>query len=129
MELELKGIIKEFTPIESGTVQSTGKDWQKTNLIVTNNEGHEGREQLFCFEVFGTERVEKLTQYNSVGDEVLVKFNIRTNEWKGKYYTSLAAWRVEKKEASEPAKRTETGYDSRVEEAVVIDDQNDELPF
>ena len=40
--------------------------------------------------------VERFNEYNKVGDSVKVEFSIRTQEYKGKYYTSLSHWRVDK---------------------------------
>ena len=99
-ELTITGKIKTLLAVESGTAKATGNEWQKQNFIVSNNDGYEGKEQIFCFEVFGQEKVENLTKFNKVGDNVKVQFNIGTNEWKGKYFTSLSAWRIEKLETA-----------------------------
>jgi hypothetical protein len=48
---------------------------------------------------------------------VEVKFNVKCNEWKGKYYSSLSAWSVFKAEAA-PAF-----------EPVAVDEQSGDLPF
>lgn len=101
-ELAITGNLKTVLPVESGTSKA-GKEWQKQQFIVANNDGYEGREQIFCFEVFGDEKVENLAKYHKEGDAVTVKFNISTNEWKGKYFTSLSAWRIEKAEGTATA--------------------------
>ena len=95
MTLEITGSIKTILPVEGGTSKA-GKEWKKQNFIIANNEGYQGQEQVFCFEVFGDEAVENLTKFNKEGDEVKVCFNIKCNEWNGKYFTSLSSWRVEK---------------------------------
>ena len=95
-ELTITGSIKNILPVEKGIAKSSGKEWQKQSFIVANNDGYEGREQIFCFEVFGEEKVSNLANFQKVGDNVKVSFNISTNEWNGKYYTSLSAWRIEK---------------------------------
>ena len=95
-ELTITGSIKKFLPVESGVAKASGKEWKKQNFIVANNEGYEGKEQIFCFEVFGEEKVTNLTKFQKEGDAVKVSFNIGTNEWKDKYFTSLSAWRIEK---------------------------------
>lgn len=99
-ELSITGNLKTLLPVESGVAKSSGKEWKKQQFIVSNNDGYEGKEQIFCFEVFGEEKVESLTKYHKVGDEVTVKFNISTNEWNDKYFTSLSAWRIEKAEGT-----------------------------
>lgn len=99
-ELKLNGKIKSILPVVSGTSKA-GKEWKKQSFVITNNDGYEGREQVYCFEVFGEEKVDNLTKFNKVGDDVSVSFNIGCNEYnnptKGlQYFTSLSAWRVEK---------------------------------
>ena len=99
-ELKLSGKIKSILPVVSGTSKA-GKEWQKQSFVISNNDGYEGKEQVFCFELFGEEKVGNLTKFNKVGDDVDVSFNIGCNEYnnptKGlQYFTSLSAWRIEK---------------------------------
>jgi len=94
MENVLKGVIKTVLPVQSGESKATGKEWKKLTFVLANNEGYEGAEQIFAFEIFGEEKVENFQKYNKVGQNVEVSFNIGTNEWKGKYFTSLSAWKV-----------------------------------
>lgn len=102
MSLELSGTIKSISEVEQGTSKA-GKDWKKQTFVISNNEGYNDSEQIFAFEVLGEEAVSNLTKYNKVGDVVKVSFNIRTNEWKGKYFTSLNSWRIEKAENTQTA--------------------------
>lgn len=104
MSLQISGIIKKFLPLEQGLTKA-GAEWQKQLFIVSNNDGYEGKEQIFCFEIFGEEKVQNFNKYNKVGDSVTVDFNINTNEWQGKYFTSLPAWKVSK--TDKPANDTE----------------------
>ena len=102
-ELKLNGKIKSILPVVSGTSKA-GKEWKKQSFVITNNDGYDGREQIYCFEMFGEEKVDNLTKFNKVGDDVSVSFNIGCNEYnnptKGlQYFTSLSAWRVEKTSA------------------------------
>ena len=66
--------------------------------------------------LFGDEKVEQFLKYNKVGQEVDVNFNVQTNEYKGKYYTSLQSWKIFKAEAGETAPE-------------VAQDEADDLPF
>ena len=106
MSYEVKGKLKKVLPVQTGTPKEGGEDWKKVSFVVTNNEGYEGREQLFCFEIFGAEKVDNFNKFNKEGSEVLVKFEIRTNEYQGKYYTSLSAYRVDSGERVEQAHQT-----------------------
>ena len=44
-------------------------------------------------------KVDNFIKFNKVGQEVDVDFNVQTNEYKDKYYTSLQAWKIFKAEA------------------------------
>jgi len=93
MSYEAKGTIKTISEVQKRTSKA-GKDWQKLTFTIINNDGYEGREQLYAFEIFGDEKVENFLKYNKVGQKVDVSFNVQTNEWQGKYFTSLQAWKV-----------------------------------
>jgi len=95
-ELAITGKIKQFKDVQTGVGKQSGNPWSSQEFIVANNDGYEGKEQIFCFKVFGDDKVEQLTKFNKVGDDVKVMFNISTNEYNGNHYTSLNSWRVEK---------------------------------
>lgn len=115
--MEITGTIEKVLTLESGTTKD-GKEWQKQNFIVSNNEGYNDAKQIFCFEIFGEEKVQNFNKYNKVGDKVKVDFNISTNEWKERYFTSLQAWKVFKAEVSNESKPAE-----------VSEEEEDSLPF
>ena len=114
MSLEITGKLEKFLTVEKGTSQA-GKEWQKQQFIVTTEEEYNN---TYCFEVFGDEKVENLTKFQKAGDQVKVIFNVNTNEWKGKYYTSLSAWRIEKEES-----------DQSVSQPSQTEQVEDDLPF
>lgn len=121
-ELTVVGSIKKILAVECGVAKASGKDWQKQNFIVSNNDGYEGKEQIFCFEVFGEEKVGNLTKFQKEGDAVKVSFNISTNEWKDKYFTSLSAWRIEKLVTAPSTPQAPI-------EPIKQDNEPDDLPF
>ena len=110
--MKVTGIITKVLPTQSGTSKA-GKEWKKLSFLLTTTEEYNN---LYCFDVFGDEKVEKFEKYNKEGDVVDVDFNVKTNEWNDKYFTSLDAWKVFK------------AGGARQEEAP-IDDLNDDLPF
>jgi len=122
--MEITGIIEKVLPLESG-VTKAGADWQKQNFIVTNNEGYDDKKQIFCFEIFGEEKVQNFNKFNKVGDSVKVDFNISTNEWKDKYFTSLQAWKVFKSEQVTAMPSAETFAPA----TNIKEDEPDDLPF
>ena len=72
---------------------------KKIEFVVTETSGE--YPQAVKFVIFGTEKVDKFIQYNKVDQEVEVLFNFKTNEWQGKYFTSIDAWRVNKVQTEE----------------------------
>ncbi len=96
MDFTIKGELIDFKEVQQGTSKQ-GKQWAKQEFVVKTEDQYNN---LYCFEVFGQDKVDNLSKYNKIGDQVTVKFNIRTSEYKGKMYTSLAAWRIEKGSAA-----------------------------
>ena len=117
MSLEVKGKIEKFLEVESGVSKATGNNWKKQSFIVKTDEQFNN---LYCFEVFGEEKVDNLTKFNKVGDSVNVQFNVSCNEWKGRYFTSLSAWRVEKSDVAEK---------EPTESVSIEETDNNDLPF
>ena len=95
--MKVTGKIKSIGDVQSGTTKDA-KEWKKLVFTITTDEEYNN---LYAFEIFGADKVDKFIQYNSVGKDVDVDFNISTNEWKGKYFTTLQAWKVFKVEGNE----------------------------
>ncbi len=91
-EFKINGKIEQIKDVQKGQSKD-GKQWQKQEFVVKTDDKYNN---TYCFEVFGEEKVANLTKFNKVGDDVTVAFNINTNEWKDKHFTSLSAWRIEK---------------------------------
>lgn len=94
--MNVKGKITEILPMLEG-VSEAGKAWKKISFILETEEEYNN---LYCFEVFGEEKVDNFIKYNKVGYNVDVSFNVSTNKWKEKYFTSLQAWKIMKDGAS-----------------------------
>ena len=110
--MKVTGKIENILQTQTGT-SKTGKEWKKTSFVVKTDDEYNN---LYCFDVFGDEKVNNFLQYNSKGDVVDVDFNVKTNEWKGKYFTSLDAWKVFKAD------------NSKQKEEVAVEEEGD-LPF
>ena len=128
MSLQVTGVIKTVLPLEKGTTKA-GAEWQKQSFIVANNEGYEGKEQIYCFEVFGEEKVQNFNKFNKQGDSVTVDFNISTNEWNGKYFTSLQSWKVSKSETREEAPSESYKGKKEYTQPLAQESEMDGLPF
>lgn len=110
--MKVTGKITKVLDTQKGT-SASGKDWQKLSFILETTEDYNN---LYCFDVFGDEKVEQFLKFNKVGQEVDVSFNVQTNEYKGKYYTSLQSWKIFKAEAGEATPE-------------VAQEEADDLPF
>lgn len=98
-DLKLTGKITHIGEVQEGTSKA-GKEWKKLTFRIDTGAEFNNVAQ---FEVFGVEKVDKFTQYNKVGQNVEVSFNVDCKEWKEKYYTNLSAWKVWGLEESETA--------------------------
>ena len=108
------GKITVISEVVKGIAKKDGMEWQKLDFVIENDSGYEGRKEIFAFEVFGSEKVEKFLKFNRVGKTVDVEFNIRTNEYEGKYYTRLQAWMVKSVDLEEIVKDIEEVSDAEV---------------
>ena len=117
-ELKITGNITKILPIQKGTSKA-GKEWQKLNFLVQTDEEYNN---LYYFEIFGEDKINNFTKWNKVTSRVTIGFNVKTNEFNGKYYTSLVAWNIfnEFKDAPSEAEK------ERKEE---VESSNDDLPF
>ena len=92
-ENKITGTISAIKPAEE---IAQGK-YRKLVFAVTNNEGYEGSEKLYAFEIFEKadgDKIANFEKFNRVGQVVDVSFEIRVNENAGRYFTSLSAWKV-----------------------------------
>lgn len=112
MSLQLTGKIKLI-----GEVQTFDSGFKKVEFVITTNDENYPQEVKFDI---SQDKVDDFIKYNKVGSDVDVSFNVRGNEYKGKYYVNLAAWKVFKAGAIKVA--TDIGVP--VEEIAT-----DDLPF
>ena len=89
-ELKITGHIIKVQDVESGTSKN-GKEWQKLSFIVDTKSEYNN---IYSFEIFGSDKVEKFNKWNKEGSKVTVSFNVNCREYKGKFYTSLMAWNI-----------------------------------
>lgn len=93
MSLEVTGTLKKFLEPQTGAKKDGSGNWIKQSFLVETDAQYNN---LYCFEVFGDEKVANLTKYQKEGDNVTVEFNVNTNEYNGNYYTTLASWKISK---------------------------------
>ena len=93
MDLQLQGRIKVMMD-----TQTFDSGFSKREFVVTTQEQYP---QDVKFE-FLKDKTTTLDTYN-VGDDVTVHFNIRGNEYNGKFYVNLQAWKMMKSGAAAPS--------------------------
>lgn len=84
--MQIKGQITWIGPVASG-VSKSGKDWSKFQAVITEQEGE--YPQSLCFEVFN----DKIAV--AEGEVCTIHFQVKTNEYQGKYYTNITGWKKE----------------------------------
>lgn len=90
MEFKVKGKLEAIGQVEKGVAKSSGKEWEKLTFVVNTGEEYN---PLMAFGIFGEEKVNRFKGDAKVGDNIEVDFNIKCNEWQGKFFTSLDAWK------------------------------------
>lgn len=111
MSLELTGKVKVIND-----TQTFDSGFTKREFVITTNEQYP---QDVKFEII-KDKVQLLNSVK-VGDNVQVSFNVRGNEYNGKYYVNLNAWRLNKV-SDEPVNKGEP-----VSAGLVNDE--DDMPF
>jgi hypothetical protein len=96
MELELKGTIKLITDAQ---VYDSG--FQKREFVITTEGDYPQDIKL----EFVKDKCKLLDSYG-IGQPVTVGFNVRGNEYNGKYYVSLQAWKISGEGVSTPVQPT-----------------------
>jgi len=104
--MEVSGKITKILDKVTGHKKDASGTWEKQNFVLETDEKYNN---IYCFEIFGAEKVFNFNQENAIGSLVTVQFNVKTNEYKGKYYTSLQAWKIGSTNSDE---QTADVYDS-----------------
>jgi len=90
--MEIQGVVKAILPQETGIGKKSGTPWARQSYVIETGDSQYKRH--CCFSVFG---MDKIMQYNiHVGDTINVFIDIDANEWNGKWYNQINAYRVDK---------------------------------
>lgn len=81
--------------------QISGGKYEKIIFVVRNNDGYNGEEKDYAFEIFaksGDDKITNFVKYNKVGYNVDVSYNLDCRESKdGRWFTSLKAWNIDRR--------------------------------
>jgi hypothetical protein len=127
-ELHLTGTIKVI-----GDTQEFDSGFKKRQFVITTPGDYE---QDIALEFF-RDKCDVLNKYK-VGDSVDVWFNVTGNEYNGKYYVNLNAWRIAMtsgttfegiKQENPNQLNGEMAEDFNENQQSIVNDESDELPF
>ena len=102
-------------------LQTFDSGFKKREFVVTTQEQYPQDVKLECVQ----ERCSLLDGIQA-GDAVKAKFNIRGNEYNGRYYVNLQAWAIEKGQAQEEGAPPPLASEESLPPA---DKEFDDLPF
>lgn len=110
MSYEITGKIIKISPL-----QEFDSGFKKRGFVIQTNERYPQQIKLELFK----DKCSLLDNYNQ-GDTVTASFNLRGNEYKGKYYVNLQAWKIE----GQPTKSSTPQNENQTE-----GEQVNDLPF
>jgi hypothetical protein len=120
-DLKVSGVIKTITEIQSGTSKQ-GNEWKKLGFSVETTGDYPKK---VYFTVFGGEKVDNFMEYNKVGQNVEVSFNVESREYNSRWYTDLNAWKVFRLMNQEPVGAAKTSEKEEKWHSV----KDNDLPF
>ena len=89
--MELTGKIIAILPAQGGVSQRTGNPWKSQDYVIETQEIYPKK---CCFSVFGDEKIQKMNI--QLGETLTVSLDINANEYQGKWYNQVRAWKVER---------------------------------
>ena len=106
--MEVKGKVVKKLPIESG-ISKSEKEWKKQVIVIDTGADYNPE---IAIQAFGDDKIKDLNKL-SVGDQVLIKCNVSSREYNGRYFHNIDGWFFTK---------------NTKEEGVVVPESED-LPF
>lgn len=92
--MNIKGKLVRKMDVENGTSKN-GKEWQKQLILIDDLKYN----PTICIQAFG-DKVGLISGLE-IGKEYNFSININSREFKGKYYTNIDLWKVDKVEVEE----------------------------
>jgi len=116
--MQIKGKVSKILPLETG-VSKAGKEWSKQSFVIGFQSGT--YDKILCIDITSPKTLEFFQGNIKEGDEVNCDINVESREFNRKWYTSCAAWKVEKVQGGS----AQSGSSNTANE----DDGSDSLPF
>lgn len=123
MSLEVKGVLEQILPIQSGTSKA-GKEWSKQEFVIETEDQYPKK---ICFTLFGDKS--SLLDGFQQGDTVNVAFNVESREYNGRWFHNINAWRITNEAAGTAPDAPEFGEIPPPNEDLSSSEPNNDLPF
>jgi len=82
--MEVKGKVVKKLPIESG-ISKSEKEWKKQVIVIDTGADYNPE---IAIQAFGDDKIKDLNKL-SVGDQVLIKCNVSSREYNGRYFHNI----------------------------------------
>ena len=91
MALEIEGVVYSvLAPIQG--VSNRGSAWKKQDVVIETLEGEYSRK--ICVTFFGDKSDESAKLVK--GEKVKISINLESREFKGKWYTNVNGWKIDR---------------------------------
>jgi hypothetical protein len=91
IKMEIRGKIIAILPPQGGISGRTGNPWKKQEYIL---EIQDKFPRKVCFQIFGEDRITQAAIRE--GEELTVHIDIDSQEYQGRWFTRVSAWKVER---------------------------------
>ena len=126
--MEITGKIIAALEPRSGVSKTSGSPWMTQEFVLeTVNEQYPKK---MMFNIFGEDKIQQAAI--SVGDVVVVSFDINAREYNGRWYNDIRAWRVSHDVPGNAAPAAQPEYQAPTAAAApefAPSNDNDDLPF
>lgn len=112
--MEIEGKIIGVLPLKKGTSKRTGNEWECQEYVIETIDSHPHK---CCFRIFGKDKIARFAI--NLDEELIVSFEVDAHEYHGRWFNSIEAWNVKRKNDSQ----------SYLKEQKSNDDSMDDLPF
>jgi single-strand DNA-binding protein len=92
--MKVTGKVKKILEVEK--IQGKNGELRKGGLVIETDDKYP---QLICCTSLNDEMVSRIND-TPVGLQVECSVNLRGREWKGRYYTEVQVWKIEKLDSS-----------------------------
>ena len=96
--MNIQGRLTVKLPEQRGTSKA-GKDWVKQDFVIETQETYPKK---VCISILG-EKLNHLIDNIQEGELITCHINIQSNEYNGKYFTNISAWKIELNERNSSA--------------------------